>query len=209
VRGERDRFWSQVARRGPTQCWVWTGRRDGDGYGRFFDGWHDVAAHRVAYQRKAEWTFGRLTHTCGNRACCNPGHLQEVAEISWEPRYWSKVAQRGPTECWEWTGARSAGGYGVLLVQGRTRYAHQLALELGGRTSGTWSYQVGHNCDNRGCVNPAHLVPGAPANAGKLDDEEAEDIRRRCGKGELQSRLAAEYGVSRSMVSRIAGGSRW
>src|SRR6185295_14325894 len=68
-----DLFWARVNVEG--ECWLWTGPRDRDGYGKV--GLHRVLAHRLA------WTIaaGRITdgkrvlHRCDVRACCNPAHL--------------------------------------------------------------------------------------------------------------------------------------
>jgi hypothetical protein len=80
-----ERFWAQVQRAGPDQCWIWMGRRAssrGD-YGAFdirsrtgkrFRPHH---AHRVAW----ELTYGPVPdglfvcHRCDNPPCCNPAHL--------------------------------------------------------------------------------------------------------------------------------------
>ncbi len=60
-------------------CWNWKKSCSSSGYGQFrVDGVY-YNAHRYAYQR----TFGEpkegnlIRHTCGNRRCCNPEHLEE------------------------------------------------------------------------------------------------------------------------------------
>ena len=77
-----------------------------------------------------------------------------------EERFWEKV-RRGP-ECWEWTGAVDADGYGRISVKGpkghRMALAHRVAFEL---TRGPMrrGLQADHLCRNRHCVNPIHIEP--------------------------------------------------
>lgn len=74
--------------------------------------------------------------------------------------------------CWIWTGSRHSEGYGIVMVDGSTRFVHRLAYQLhvGPIHRG---YQVDHICHNlaaaagkcaggadcihRACWNPAHL----------------------------------------------------
>jgi len=64
--------------------------------------------------------------------------------------------------CWIWQGAKK-NGYGQIGSggrSGRTRFAHQVALELAGVARPEGSQCVRHICDTPSCVNPAHLVWG-------------------------------------------------
>jgi hypothetical protein len=64
--------------------------------------------------------------------------------------------ERSEAGCWEWRGARTAGGYGAIWLEGKIRYAHRVVYELanGAIPDG---FQIDHLCKNRGCVNPAHI----------------------------------------------------
>ena len=74
------RFRSKVDRGGPGECWPWTAGTQSKGYGAFgVPGRGVMTAHRVAWALdRGEWPNRGLLirHSCHNRTCCNPAHLQ-------------------------------------------------------------------------------------------------------------------------------------
>ncbi|MGB6686268.1 MAG: HNH endonuclease signature motif containing protein [Terracidiphilus sp.] len=82
--GEFDpnRLWAQVDRnRG--ECWYWTGCTNSSGYGFIYAQGRNLAVHHLAYQlEKGPVPEGmELDHTCRNRTCCNPDHLEPVTHV--------------------------------------------------------------------------------------------------------------------------------
>ena len=78
-------------------------------------------------------------------------------------RLWGRVDTGGEADdCWEWTGARTALGYGRIKGDRCTVQTHRLAYELtyGPIPDGLF---VMHSCDNPPCCNPAHLAVGTNA----------------------------------------------
>lgn len=80
-----ERFWAKVLRAGDAECWIWTGTKTADGYGKIMtasakvDGRHlteTVGAHRLSYfLHTGVWPPGDTRHLCHNPSCVNPAHL--------------------------------------------------------------------------------------------------------------------------------------
>ncbi|HKX45308.1 MAG TPA: HNH endonuclease signature motif containing protein [Streptomyces sp.] len=77
------RFWAKTDRSAPEACWSWTASLNvRDGYGQFKTGGTVRRAHIVAYELAVGPVPDGLVldHTCRNRACVNPAHLEPVTQ---------------------------------------------------------------------------------------------------------------------------------
>ena len=143
-------------------------------------------------------------------------------------RFLDKVAVGAKEECWNWTAGLFKSGYGQFNAGDgvlRAYYAHRFAFELwvGPIPSGLL---VCHSCDNRRCVNPAHLFLGTDADNlrdmrqkgrgvsgfairfGRYSDEQVSAIRQARQQGESYNSIATRMGVSMSHVWKICNGQR-
>ena len=196
---------------------MWTGHRAPEGYG----GYQGKLAHRVVYAAVVGDLPGRMRNRCEHRLCVNPEHWGAPTEAD---RFWAKVDKTAG--CWVWTAGSCSGGYGVFRgAAGPQVGAHQKSWELSHGSPPEQS--VLHSCDNRLCVNPAHLFEGTAADnaadmvskgrqrrgeahpARKLGWPEVREIRRRHSEGETQTKLAMEYGVSQPNVGYIIRRKTW
>lgn len=66
-----------------TNCWLWQGELNRNGYGRVWISGRRLMTHRVVYELLVgEIPQGLLLdhvkERCSSRACCNPAHLEPV-----------------------------------------------------------------------------------------------------------------------------------
>lgn len=76
-----QRFWRKVDKRGPDECWPFTGTKNQYGYGRIRKGGDRggkmIFAHRVSWEmHNGPIPDGlQALHKCDNPPCVNPAHL--------------------------------------------------------------------------------------------------------------------------------------
>jgi hypothetical protein len=144
--------------------------------------------------------------------------------------FWTRVDRRGPSDCWPWRQASRASGYGIVWWCGHQVYAHRVAWCV---SRGSWPTRlVCHHCDNRMCVNPAHLFEGTDAdncrdkiskgrgtppphrkgeavNLARLTRGQVLEIRAGQSDGESHAALAERFGVAESTVWAIVHRRTW
>lgn len=138
-------------------------------------------------------------------------------------RFFAKVDRNGPVPshvpglgpCHIWTGCIVYGGYGQISFLGKARRAHRVAYFL---VHGRWPEPLAlHKCDNRACVNPAHLFEGTYSDnaqdkaakgrsAKRLTDPQVVEILRLRAAGVAARKLGEQFGVTPTYIRMLARG---
>lgn len=114
------------------------------------------------------------------------------------------IAAHMQTPCLEWQGAKFGSGYGAFWLDGRNKRAHRVAWQLtnGPIPNGLF---VLHHCDNRICVNVAHLWLGT-------HDDNMEDMvlkeRSPLGERNFMRRTPRYFVGEKSPTSRLTDKQR-
>lgn len=148
-----------------------------------------------------------------------------------ERRFWSKVNVKPATDCWEWTAGLFSTGYGQFHVKSYPYNAHRISwLIANGAIPQHDSYHglcVCHRCDNRKCVNPAHLflgtaqenvtdavtkgrwVRGQRVCGSVFLADDVLRIRARLSDGETIKSISRDLGVSLNTIWQIKHRKSW
>ncbi len=76
-------------------------------------------------------------------------------------RFWEKVDRGGPDDCWLFKGG--SGGHGKFWDGQSLRNAHAFSYELAHGSVPVGMHLHHFKCENKRCVNPAHLRPETPS----------------------------------------------
>lgn len=175
------RFWAKVQIAGPDECWNWTAGLSA-GYGSFcLSGRRYIRAHRLSLLLAQPVERRRTLHAC--HSCDNPRCVN-------------------PAHLWWGTAADN-----IRDAAAKGRCAMQRADDP------RRSAYVG---DRNPMRKHAHLRAaqserqrGSKSHRAKLNEQQVAEIKQLRSAGVSQYAVAAQFGVSREMISRIDRGKAW
>lgn len=218
-----DAFWQRVDKQGPEPshvaglgpCWLWTGAKDGKGYGQVRRRPKLWQAHRLAYTL----THGDIPeglvvmHRCDNPTCVNPEHLSlgTQADNMADAAQKDRLATADDLPQTKLTAAQVARA--IQEVTDGASTLRELAQEFGVseatlnsavRGTKSWRHlERDHEALSR-ALSTNRNPSGSRHRMAKFTDEQVREIRASYtgAKGE-QSALAKQYGVSPHVMNYL------
>lgn len=155
----------------------------------------------------------------------------EYRKIPLEQRVFMRIVKDEQSGCHLFTGNKDSHGYGQIKDRGSCVLVHRWMWErANGRKAG--ASHILHRCDTPSCVNPEHLYAGThgdnmkdkklrgrsknvpsgaahPRAAAKVTEQVVREIKNLLSRGYRQCDIAADFRVSRQLVSDIALHKTW
>lgn len=225
-----DECWSWVGTKMTEGYGVfWLGRR-----ATGVSGGKNFRAHRIAY----EWHYGaepgelKVCHSCNNVGCCNPLHLYLGTDAD------NTADRKRANRCANRSGIRNRQAkltddavreIRLLLVEGNLSQT-EIGKRFGVSQTVVSKIAMGKIWDHvdagpdifganaPGVWRKSHVPKGTPkgckgelnGGGGRLTERQAAEIKWLCrNRTKLRRDIAAQYGVSYSLVQKIAYGKLW
>ncbi len=182
------RFWRQIDRRDPENCWPWAGQDNGR-RGEFrINGKRFIATHvALALVGKFRPEKAFALHACDNQACCNPAHLRWGSQAD---NIADKVA-RGRCAVGERHGSRTKP---ERLARGERNGSYTKPEK---RPRGDSHYSR---------ISPERRVRGSQVGTAKLTESDVRAIRASTLNQKVTAKL---FGISQANVSAIVTRQTW